>query len=489
MQQAPSRALSTVPRLIALWALVGGALSGMAGVLLWFRHRFDWALELRDIPALPLMMGLIVAGLVFLCVLPLISRTAGTIDSGLQRRLLWLVVGVGLLLRLMMLPTEPALEDDQQRYLWEGALVANGLSPYAIAPADTWRAPAGSPLDRLAGAAGPVLERVNHPGLKTIYPPVAEAAFALAYLLEPFSLTAWRLVLLAADMATLGLLVRLLDAAGRPRLWVALYWWNPLVIKEVFNSAHMEGVLTPFVLLALLLAIRRRPLLATGVLGLGVGVKIWPLLLLPLILRPVLDRPRIVIGALAIMASMVALWALPILLGGLDARSGFRAYAADWQANSALLPALRGLSEGLLATLGQPVSAAGMIARLALAITVGLVALAIVRTPLQGAADVMARAAIVTLALVLLSPAQFPWYAIWTIPFLPFAPRWGVMAMAVLLPIYYASFHFAALGRPEIFRGQVVWLIWAPIWLLLARDAWLAWRARRLSRRTSAATA
>ena len=472
---------SLVLRLVALWGLVGCALLGLAGVLLWFRHRFDWALELRDIPALPLMMGLIAAGLVFLCVLPLLSRTAGIVGPGVQRRLLWFVLGVGLLLRLMMLPTEPALEDDQQRYLWEGALVANGMSPYAIAPNDTWHAPAGSPLDRLAGAAGSVLERVNHPGLKTIYPPVAEAAFALAYVLKPFSLTAWRVVLLAADLATLALLLHGLDVAGRPRLWIALYWWNPIVIKEVFNSGHMEGVLTPFVVAALLLSIRRRPLLATVALGLGVGVKIWPLLLLPVILRPVLDRPRIVVGALAIMASMVALWALPILLGGLDARSGFRAYAADWQANSALLPALRGLMEWLLATLGQPVSAAGMVARLILAVTAGMGALAAVRAPLQGAADVMGRAAIITLALVLLSPAQFPWYAIWTIPFLPFVPRWGVMAMAVALPIYCASFHFAALGRSEIFRGQVVWLVWLPIWLLLARDAWLARRTRRLT--------
>ncbi len=471
-----------VLRLGALWGLVGCALLGLAGVLLWFRHRFDWALELRDIPALPLMMGLIAAGLVFLCVLPLLSRTAGIVGPGVQRRLLGFVLGVGLLLRLMMLPTEPALEDDQQRYLWEGALVANGMSPYAIAPNDTWHARAGSPLDRLAGAAGSVLERVNHPGLKTIYPPVAEAAFALAYVLEPFSLTAWRLVLLAADLATLAMLLHGLDTAGRPRLWIALYWWNPIVIKEVFNSGHMEGVLTPFVVAALLLSIRRRPLLATVALGLGVGVKIWPLLLLPVVLRPVLDRPRIVVGALAIMASMVALWALPILLGGLDARSGFRAYAADWQANSALLPALRGLMEWFLATLGQPVSAAGMVARLILAVTAGMVALAAVRAPLQGAADVMGRAAIITVALVLLSPAQFPWYAIWTIPFLPFVPRWGVMAMAVALPIYYASFHFDALGRSEIFRGQVVWLVWLPIWLLLARDAWLAWRTRRLTR-------
>lgn len=474
---------------VAAWGALACALVGLAGVLLGFRHRFDWALELSDIPALPLMTGLIAAGLVFLCVLPLTARTTAVVGSTGQGRIVWLVLGVGLLLRVMMLPTEPALEDDQQRYLWEGALVANGLSPYALAPNDAWHAPAGSPLARLAGAAGPVLDRVNHPGLKTIYPPVAEAAFALAYVLKPFSLTAWRLVLLAADMATLGLLLILLDAVGRPRLWIALYWWNPIVIKEVFNSAHMEGVLIPFVLLALLLSIRRRPLTATSVLGLAVGIKIWPVLLLPLVLRPVVDRPRTVVAAVIVMASMVALWSLPIFLGGLDARSGFRAYAADWQANSALLPALRSVVEWLLAALAQPVSTAGGLARLCLAITAGLVSLAVVRAPLQGASDVLARASVVTLALVLLSPAQFPWYALWTIPLLPFVPRWGVMAMAVFLPIYYASFHFGALGRSEIFRGQVVWLVWAPIWLLLVRDAWAATRAQRERDASSSSTA
>ena len=54
------------------------------------------------------------------------------------------------------------------------------------------RLPAG--LDELLHEAGVILERINYPGLTTVYPPVAQAAFALAYWLKPWSLDAWRLV-------------------------------------------------------------------------------------------------------------------------------------------------------------------------------------------------------------------------------------------------------------------------------------------------------
>jgi alpha-1,6-mannosyltransferase len=470
--ETPAMSASTTDRrLLAAWIAVSCGLVGCAGALVVFRHRFDWALQLRDIPALPLAFGLVVAGLIYLAVLPLVSRTADR-PVGVQRLALGLVVGVGLALRLLMLPTEPALEDDQQRYLWEGALVAHGMSPYALAPSDAWIAPPGSPLARLSQAAGPVFERINHPNLKTIYPPVAQASFALAYLVEPFSLTAWRLVLLAADGATLLLLVALLDAVARPRLWAALYWLNPIVVKEVFNSAHMEGVLTPLVLAAVLLVHRRRPLLATGMLGLAAGVKIWPVLLWPLLIRPTLARPRIAIASLALLTALLALWATPILIGGIDQRSGFLAYASRWQANSALLPALRDSIAWVFSGLGATPDLAGRVARGLLALTAAATAVVLARQPIAGTADLLHRIATLTLVLVLVSPAQFPWYAIWALPFVAFTPRLGVVGMAVTMPIYYASFHMSALGLYDLYRDYGVWVLWVPIWLLLARDFW-----------------
>ena len=173
-----------------------------------------------------------------------------------------------------------------------------------------------------------------------MYPPVAQGAFALAYLLKPWSLLAWRSVLLACDLASFVLILLLLRECGRSPLWSALYWWNPVVIKELFNSAHMDAVVLPLVLAALLFAARRRYVSAVTTLGFAAGAKIWPALLLPLVLRPLVLRPKRLVLAVALFGAMIALWATPVLLGRLDEHSGFVAFASSWQTNSAYFPAL-----------------------------------------------------------------------------------------------------------------------------------------------------
>ena len=464
----------------AAWGAIAVVLTSLFLALVAYRQRFAWTLPLGEIPALPLMTGMMLAGASFLLLGPLL-RLGTHLDGIAGRRLLGFIITVGLLLRLMMFATEPALEDDQQRYLWEGALVANGLSPYRLSPADGKAADRTTRLGQVADQAGAVLERVNNPKLKTIYPPVIEAAFALAYRLQPFSLNAWRLVLLAADCGTLGLLLLLLRDIGRPAPWVALYWWNPIVVKEVFNSGHMEGLLMLAVMAAIVLAKRRHFTWASGALGLAAGIKIWPLLLAPLLLRPLLARPMALVRPLGLLGLISVLCTWPILAGGLDERSGFIAYAKDWQANGALLPGLR----GLIGLFGAPYELAGRLARGVLAVTAISMSLWLARLPLRNTADLLGRAALVTLALVLTSPAQFPWYAIWTLPFLVFVPRPGVLAMAVFLPIYYASFYFRGIGQYPIFRDWIVWLIWLPIWLLLAREAWTTLWPRHRWRRAA----
>ena len=236
--------------------------------------------------------------------------------------------------------------------------------------------------------------------------------------------------------------------------------------------AGPAGLVTAAVFGALLLALRRRPVLAMGALGLAIGVKVWPVLLAPLLLRPWLGRNRHLIPALGVLGALCLAWVLPIWLGGLDQRSGFVAYAGEWQANGALLPTLRdAVVKPVLAVLGLPVTVAGQVTRAGLAATAALAALLLAWRSTGEAADVLGRAATLTLVLVLVSPAQFPWYMLWTLPLLPFAPRLGVAAMAVTLPLYYLSFYFSAHGAYEIFRDRIVWLIWVPIWLILALEA------------------
>ncbi|MCP5063626.1 MAG: hypothetical protein GY936_14360 [Ignavibacteriae bacterium] len=40
------------------------------------------------------------------------------------------IFGIGLVARILLVPTVPILEDDFNRYLWDGAVTANGFNPY-----------------------------------------------------------------------------------------------------------------------------------------------------------------------------------------------------------------------------------------------------------------------------------------------------------------------------------------------------------------------
>lgn len=451
------------------WATAGFLVAAFGVVLTLVSPLFGYAYQVDQMPVTWLTTTLVLAGLTYCFGLPLlIERTAARRDTPLRAAMMCIIV-TGLAARLVLLASEPMLEDDYQRYLWDGAVTASGHNPYAVAPGQALAE--GNSLGQIAREAGQVVRRINHPDLKTIYPPVAQAAYALAYAIGPWSLTAWRSVLLGFDLATLTLILLLLREAGRSPLWSALYWWNPLVIKELFNSAHMEAVVLPFVLSALLLAIRKRHVLASGGLALAVGAKIWPGLLFPLVLRASIRDSRSLAFAILAFALLVALWAVPVWLGGIDSSSGFVAYASSWQTNSALFATLERVSSSALAVTGLPIDLAGTAARGLLAVILVVVALAISIKPIEGPDDLIGRAGLVVASLVLLSPAQFPWYVVWFAPFLPFRPWFGFLLLTATAPLYYLRFYFLAAHNPDVFDEIVVWIVWVPVWAALAIEA------------------
>jgi alpha-1,6-mannosyltransferase len=467
-------------RITAGWVALGLLVAAFGVALTLASPQFGYAYDVAEMPVPALVAGLVEAGLVFCLALTPLIRSTLAADAHSVRLLTVGIVVAGVAARLVLFASEPMLEDDYQRYLWDGAVTAHAANPYSVSPLAARGLRPETDLGRLALEAGPVVARINHPDLKTVYPPVAQAAFALAHLIRPWSLTAWRTLLLVCDLATLALILALLRETGRSPLWSALYWWNPLVLKELFNSAHMDAAVLPFALLALLLAVRGRHIVAGASLALAVGAKIWPVLLLPLLLRPLAAKPRTLAVTLLVFGALVALLAMPVLLGGLDGNSGFAAYAARWQTSSAHFPALQSLYATLLVWLGLADASAGLMARMTIALTLGGLSCALGWKRMAGADDLIGRASLVVAALVLLSPAQFPWYAVWFAPFLAFRPWAGFLVLTATAPLYYMSFYLTAAGEPELFQRTVVWLIWLPVWAALAIEA-IRYRTRALS--------
>ncbi len=321
-----------------------------------------------------------------------------------------------------------------------------GGNPYQFAPAeglalDAFGAP-HPPTENMAlarmralGESDPRFpERVNYPYLTTIYPPAAQAAFALAATIKPFSLLAWRAVITAADLITFALLVAALAAHRRPRYWALLYWLSPIVIVQSFSAAHMDILLGPFLVGALLLMRRGASFCSGATLAGAIGVKIWPVILVPIFMCAAYKkglRSALLIAGAALGLGAVLL--VPMLINVGDGRSGLAAYAESWSRNAFLFPILEWV-------LGVFTSDAAQNARL----TVGaiLVTVSIYLSLRQSDADAYLPSATLALtaALFFLSPTGYPWYAIWLIVLAPLAPTYGVAMLSATLPLYALRF-------------------------------------------------
>ena len=455
------------------WLLTGLGLVGLQLILLILSPRLGYGAQPGAGAIIGLVSVQVLAGAVYLLAVCRLPRSSGA-------PVLWWILAVGALLRVLMLFSTPILEDDYYRYLWDGAVTARGYNPYLHAPqamvgppdaAD----PAPEALRELAAASGDIIGRVNHPHLTTIYPPLAQSAFALAHGLAPFSLTAWRLVLLMGDAAALVLLILILRNVNLPLSLSAIYWWNPLLVKEVVNAGHLDVLILPFVLGSVLLTSSGWLVAALLPLAGAIGVKIWPLILLPLIIRPLVGNTwHLGLGlGLFVLALGLIFW--PMYPAALGEHSGLLAYGSRWEMNDALFKLISWGVGGFFQGVGLPGQAGPRLARwLVMAVTAGVV-LGLARKPLIDGLDLCNRCLWALAILFLLSPAQFPWYYVGLIPFLAIRPRVSLLLLTALLPLYYLRYFFLARGQAAIFDYGIVWLEFLPVWTLLAWE----WRSSR----------
>ena len=378
-----------------------------------------------------------------------------------------LVLGVGLIVRLIYFSSDPIREIDYYRYLWDAGAVKAGLNPFAVAPTEAILGLADKNWQTLVVESGGVAERINYGHLATIYPPVAQAAFWIAHQIDPWGLTGLRLVFLLAELAGVSLLILLLKELGRSPSWVAIYWWNPLVAKELINSAHMDALLLPTLVGAVLLAMRSRPIWSAVVLGLAAGVKIWPLVLAPILIWQ--GRMRVWTSAGIILVLITLLMAIPIILGRLDNQSGLVAYAGGWERNHALFGLTRDGLGWLADEMGSYRADPGRLTRLMIVIGLGVTAISL-GWRIRDKAAIPTAALIVASALFLLNPTGYPWYYVWVLPFLCAVPVRGLLLLGVVLPFYYLRFDMDQWGYVDVFDQWIVWLEFGPVFALLAFD-------------------
>ncbi len=158
------------------------------------------------------------------------------------------MIAIGMLLRFVYLLVFPELSDDFWRYLWDGMLLNDGLSPYEMLPIE-WAE------NGLRSAYGELLPMLNSPEYYSVYPPVLQFFFGLSATLaqdDPLLFViALRIFVLAAELGSMVLIWKLLKAWKMEARNLMLYALNPLVIVEFAGNVHGEVFMVFFLLLSL----------------------------------------------------------------------------------------------------------------------------------------------------------------------------------------------------------------------------------------------
>ena len=186
--------------------------------------------------------------------------------------------------RLLAVPAWPQLSDDIYRFVWDGRLLVQACNPFEHLPSyylSLDPAPEGITPD--------LYERLNSPEYFTVYPPVAQAVFALGAWLFPKSLWGHTLIiklfLLACALGTIRLLPRMMARLGLPRHRAAIYLLNPLVIVEVMGNLHFEGAMVFFLLLAFWWLSAGKWRWSAVAMSLSIAAKLLPLMFLPFFVK------------------------------------------------------------------------------------------------------------------------------------------------------------------------------------------------------------
>ncbi|MYD43526.1 MAG: DUF2029 domain-containing protein [Gammaproteobacteria bacterium] len=311
-----------------------------------------------------------------------------------------------LVFRVCGLVGGPFYEDDFFRYLWDGYRFWEAGTPYGIAP-EAFFLNQSVPVQLQA-----VLNQINHPDVATIYGPITQLLFLVAFLLNAASVATLQGLLIVVDLATIYFLTRLTSTRN-----VMLYAWCPLVIKEIAFTAHPDGYAVCFVMAALLLTTKHRLGLAAFCLGLAIGAKIFALALVPF----VLCRARF--HHWLVFAGTVGLLYAPFVLTGATDIPTLMLFADEWEFNASLYALLT------LAISATP-------AKLLLACTLAGGAIWYFKT-YRREKTYIPRGDWIYGALFLAAPVFNAWYMLWLLPFAAIYPsRWAWTASIALLLTY-----------------------------------------------------
>ena len=314
-------------------------------------------------------------------------------------RLLYWIFGLAAVTHAILTLTRPTLSDDMYRYVWNGRVQAQGISPYLYPP----NAPE---LAHLRDAD--IYPFINRKNVVTVYPPAAEAAYALLWRLIPDNIRWFQIVMALGGLLAGLLLVGLLRDLGHSPLRVLIYLWSPLLAFETAHAAHVDGLVLPLLLGAWWARARQRDGLVGIFLGAATAMKFYPALLLPFLWRPGHPNGRWLMPV-AFAGTLGAFYLPYLLTSGSDVLGFLPRYFRETFNIGPLVSSLK----NILLSLGW--YSPNRITLIALC-TIAICACWAILKPAPNAEVAIRRCVLPIGIITLFSQNLFSWYMLWLLP-------------------------------------------------------------------------
>ncbi len=490
----------------AVLLLCGLLLFGQSVWLSFVSFDFEIRDEFIDRPVISVVVGLLLASLVWLFSCWLVTIRKGDSSKSL---LLW-IIGVGVACRLALVFSTPILEIDLYRYLWDGNVAVATGDPYEYAPNEfvQWQYESEDPfpfsrtqeehqwLQSFASEQDASMQEAlqimtSHFGQFTSpYPPVSQAVFAISHASCPADsslktrvtvLKAW---LVLFDIATGLVLILILRKIKLPAALSVVWFWCPLVLKEFANGGHLDSI-TIFLSTAFVYFVLRQiaepersfrwSLSAGFVLAMAVAAKVFPIVLAPLWAIITIRKFSLrTLGSGIVSVSLILALMSPMLNRVLEYQSleikdkpmpGILAFAESWEMNDFLfMMVIENLKPDVVLpdgttqthwmvvvpnewrskfTFQESFTTAKFISNVVFLLIVIWTLFRCWRCEESRRQEMFLECTFLTLAWFwLLAPTQNPWYWCWAMPFLPFARSRIWYLMPVMTLLYYTRYWF-----------------------------------------------
>lgn len=449
----------------AIFILLGLGLIVVHGITAWLSHQFIFGQGYQERPIIGFVMLMGVAGIMYMTALEFIRRES----IGFSKpNIIMFICITAIVMRFVYAFSNLIQETDPFRYIWDGQSIVQGANPYQHSPLEAYENKFKPFADK--PIVQDVYQRINHQGVKTIYPPLAQGLFAISQWFTPWKIDAWKMMVALADCVVIGLLIASLRRLNIPTAWIAIYAWSPLIIKEFSNSIHLDVFALACLSLMIYAIVRGWVVTAYLALATSVLVKLFAIILLPLLIVWQLkaNRNHLNRNILMFFGGLILAY-LPFLNAGILVGEGLGRFLSEWKTNDGLFGLIYWAVSVLPIDSGMKILISRAIAVIAFGIGLALIARWLSKS-INNQKVLTAMAMTVAIFFFLL-PTGNPWYYTWVLLFVPFLLLRSLLVFSILVFAYYLDFYFTYRGSSSLFVF-VQWIEYGIFILVLGGEIW-----------------